>query len=166
METAMFLRLRRGLPVLLPHEGLVTTSYGHVDDLCTNLLEMAGEPAAAGEIVNITGEGVSARAFTDTLAEIVGVEADVVELPTEFAALKPLFGHLFGVKHHGILSVAKAAALGLTVERGFRRGYEETYDWFCSSTLVDAPERLSDPVWGAGYDFELEAQVAAELRSS
>ena len=40
----MFLRLRRGLPVLLPHEGLVTTSYGHVDDLCRNLLEMAQLP--------------------------------------------------------------------------------------------------------------------------
>ena len=59
METAMFLRLRRGLPILLPHEGLVTTSYGHVDDLCRNLLEMAALPAAAGEIVNITGDGAS-----------------------------------------------------------------------------------------------------------
>jgi nucleoside-diphosphate-sugar epimerase len=166
METAMFLRLRRRLPVLLPHEGLVTTSYGHVDDLCTNLLEMAQLPAAAGEIVNITGEGASSRGFTETLAAIVGVEADVVEVPTGFTSLKPLYGHLFGVKHHGILSVAKAAALGLTVERGFRPGYEETYDWFCSSPLLDAPDRLSDPMWGAGYDFDLEAQVAAELRSS
>ena len=128
----MFLRLRRGLPVLLPHEGLVTTSYGHVDDLCTNLLEMAQLPAAAGEIVNITGQGVSSRAFTETLAEIVGVEADIVAVPTGFSDAKLLYGHLFGVKHHGILSVAKAAALGLTVERGFRTGYEETYDWFAA----------------------------------
>ena len=41
METAMFLRLRRGLPVLLPHGGLVTVSYGHVDDLCAQLIAMA-----------------------------------------------------------------------------------------------------------------------------
>ena len=79
METAMFLRLRRGLPILLPHEGLVTTSYGHVDDLCRNLLEMAQLPAAAGEIVNTTGGGASARAWTELLAGIVGVEADIVE---------------------------------------------------------------------------------------
>ena len=60
----MFLRLRRGLPILLPHEGLVTTGYGRVDDLRRNLPEMAARPAAAGEIVNITGQGASSRAFT------------------------------------------------------------------------------------------------------
>lgn len=165
METAMFLRLRRGLPILLPHEGLVTTSYGHVDDLCLNLREMAQLPAAAGEVVNITGEGASARAWTMLLADIVGAEPDIVEVPQGFTELKPLYGHLFGVKHHGILSVAKAAELGLTVERGIEVGYRETYDWFCSTDLVNAPDQLSDPVWGAGYDFALEAQVAGELRS-
>lgn len=166
METAMFLRLRRGLPVLLPHEGLVTTSYGHVDDLCRNLLEMAQLPAAVGEVVNITGGGASARAFTETLAAIVGVEADIVDVPTGFTQAKPIYGHLFGTKHHGVLSVAKAAALGLTPERGLRLGYEQTYEWFCSTALVDAPERMSDPVWGAGYDFALEAEVASALRRS
>ena len=165
METAMFLRLHRGLPILVPHEGLVTTSYGHVDDLCRNLLEMAQLPAAAGEIVNTTGGGASARAWTELLAGIVGVEADIVEVPTGFTDARPVYGHLFGVKHHGILSVAKAAGLGLTVERGIRRGYEETYAWFCESPLVDAPDTLSDPLWGAGYDFALEAEVAAALRS-
>lgn len=165
METAMFLRLRRGLPVLLPHEGLVTTSYGHVDDLCLNLREMAQLPAAAGEIVNITGQGASSRAFTLMLADIAGVEANIVEVPTGFTGAKPVYGHLFGVKHHGILSVAKAASLGLTVERGMRRGYEETYAWFCESPLVDAPDSMSDPVWGAGYDFALEAEVAAALQA-
>jgi nucleoside-diphosphate-sugar epimerase len=165
METAMFLRLRRGLPILLPHEGLVTTSYGHVDDLCRNLLEMAQLPAAAGEVVNITGEGASSRAFTELLADIAGVDPDILVLPTGFTDAKPVYGHLFGVKHHGILSVAKAADLGLTVERGIRRGYEETYAWFCDSPLVDAPDAMSDPVWGAGYDFALEAEVAAALRA-
>jgi len=165
METAMFLRLRRGLPVLLPHEGLVTTSYGHVDDLCRNLLEMAQLPAAAGEIVNITGQGCSARSFTETLAQIVGVEPNIVLLPTDFTKDKPIYGHLFGTKHHGILSVTKAASLGLTVDRGFHNGYVQTYDWFCTTPLVDAPDNLCDPVWGAGYDFALEAQVAEGIRS-
>jgi len=164
METAMFLRLRRGLPILLPHEGLVTTSYGHVDDLCLNLLEMAQSPRVTGEVVNITGQGASARAWTELLARIVGVEADIVEIPTGHTARKPLFGHLFGTKHHGILSVAKAADLGLTPERGIDRGYRETYEWFCSTDLVEAPEQLSDPMWGAGYDFDLEAEIVRELR--
>jgi nucleoside-diphosphate-sugar epimerase len=164
METAMFLRLRGGLPVLLPHEGLVTTSYGHVDDLCRNLLEMAQLPAVRGEIINVTGEGASARVFTETLAKIVGVEPNIVVIPTDFTQEAPIYGHLFGVKHHGILSIAKAASLGLTVERGFHNGYKQTYDWFCTTPLVDAPEQLSDPVWGAGYDFALEARIANSVR--
>jgi nucleoside-diphosphate-sugar epimerase len=164
METAMFLRLRRGLPILLPHEGLVTTSYGHVDDLCLNLLEMAMSPVCAGEVVNITGTGASSRAWTQLLAGIVGVEPHIVEVPTGFTELAPVYGHLFGAKHHGTLSVAKSAALGLTPERGIERGHRETYEWFCASPLIDAPERMSDPVWGAGYDFDLEAQVVDALR--
>lgn len=164
METAMFLRLRRGLPILLPHEGFVTTSYGHVDDLCRNLLEMATTPACRGEVVNITGTGASARAWAQLLADIVGVEPRFVELPTGATDLAPVYGHLFAAKHHGILSTAKAVSLGLTPERGLERGYRETYEWICSTPLVDAPERMSDPVWGAGYDFDLEAQVVDALR--
>lgn len=164
METAMFLRLRRGLPILLPHEGLVTTSYGHVDDLCLNLREMAELPAARGAIVNITGQGASARAWTHLLAGVVGTEPNIIEVPTGYTDRKPLYGHLFGAKHHGILSTDKAATLGLTVERGIEHGYRETYEWFCTTALVDAPDQLSDPMWGAGYDFALEAEVARELQ--
>ena len=83
METAMFLRLRRGLPVLVPHDGLVTTSYGHVDDLCALLAAMAETPAAVGEVVNATGESMTSLGYVEALAEIVGVEADVRLLPTE-----------------------------------------------------------------------------------
>ena len=58
----------------------------------------------------------------------------------------------------------KAHDLGLTAERGFINGHQETYDWFCSTDLVDAPDALADPMWGAGYDFDLEATFAKELR--
>ena len=164
MEAAMFLRLRRGLPILVPHEGLVTTSYGHVDDLCLNLLEMSRLPAAAGQVVNVTGQAASSRHFVDQLAEIAGVQPNIVPVPTDFTTRAPIYGHLFGTRHHSILSVQKAADYSLTVERGFRVGYQQTYEWFCSSPLVDGPDAHSDPVWGAGYDFALEAEVARELQ--
>jgi nucleoside-diphosphate-sugar epimerase len=165
METAMFLRLRRGLPVLLPHEGLVTTSYGHVDDLCTNLIEMAAAPAVVGEILNITGQGCSSREYVLQLAEIVGVAPELIEIPELVDQAQTPFGHLFKDRHHGILSVTRAADLGLTVERGFRVGHEQTYEWFCSTDLINAPDQLSDPMWGAGYDFAVEAQVASTMRA-
>jgi nucleoside-diphosphate-sugar epimerase len=164
METAMFLRLRKGMPVLVPHEGLVTTSYGHVDDLVTNLIEMSKLPKAAGEVFNITGQGCSAIEYVHQLADIVGVTPEIIHVPTGYTTEGPLFGHLFKDRHHGILSVQKAADFGLTVERGFRVGHEQTYAWFCESPVADSPDVLSDPMWGAGYDFGLEAKFAAELR--
>ena len=79
------------------------------------------------------------------LATSCGVEPDILVLPTGFTDARPIYGHLFGVKHHGILSVAKAAALGLTVSAASVEAHEETYAWFRESPLVDGPDRLSDP---------------------
>ena len=46
------------------------------------------------------------------LAAIVGVEPDVVEVPDDGLAdlTAPIFGHLFGVRHHAMLSIDKANA--------------------------------------------------------
>ena len=162
METAMFLRLRRGLPILLPHGGLVTGNYGHVDDLCSQLIAMADSPAAAGEVVNTTGQAITAAGYVEAIAGIVGVEADVHLISESAPAVpSPLFGHLFGVRHHAVLSTEKARRLGLPDERGFREGHRETYEWFLASPLVDATDSRADPVWGAGYDFAAEAKAVA-----
>jgi nucleoside-diphosphate-sugar epimerase len=167
MEAAMFTRLRRGLPVLLPHGGLVTTSYGHIDDLCTALLVLGRHPAAVGEAFNVTGEGVTSAQYVQTLAEIVGAEPDVVHVPDEVNAQlgRSAYGHLFAAKHHGVLSTDKAhRLLDLPAARDFTTGHRETYEWFCASPLAGVDSTIADPLWGAGFDLALEAQVAASLR--
>jgi nucleoside-diphosphate-sugar epimerase len=166
METAMFLRLRRRLPILLPHDGLVIGNYGHVDDLCALITAAAGSAAAAGEVINATGDAVTSGDYARLLAEIVGVEPDIRTIPDRIVAScpGPLFCHLFHARHHAVLSTEKARRdLGLPAERGFVRGHEQTYEWFLSSSLVDAPDTLADPVWGAGYDFAAEAAAAGSL---
>jgi nucleoside-diphosphate-sugar epimerase len=168
MEAAMFTRLRRGLPVLVPHQGLVATSYGHVDELCTGLLALGRHPAAVGEAFNLSGDGVSAAQYVTTAAEVVGVEPDVVHVPDEaLAGLAKLpFGHLFGARHHGIVSTEKARhLLGLAAERDFATGMAETYEWFLGSPLAAEGESRSDPLWGGGFDLGYEAEVAAGLRA-
>lgn len=166
MEAAMFLRLGRRLPILLPHGGLVLGNYGHVDDLCALLAAAARSSQARGEVINATGDGVTSGNYVRLLADIVGVEPDIRMVPDHLLD-RPggqLFCHLFNARHHAMLSTEKARRdLGLPVERGFVRGHEQTYEWFRSSSLVDAPDVLSDPVWGAGYDFVAEAAVAAAL---
>jgi nucleoside-diphosphate-sugar epimerase len=167
METAMFSRLRRGLPVLLPHGGLVTTSYGHIDDLCRALLCMVEHPAAVGEAFNITGSGVTSGHYVRTLAEIVGVEPDVIAIGDDAVAAleRPAFGHLFAARHHGILDCRKAGLLlGLEPTVDFRAGHEQTYAWFSTSSSATDEDTLSDPLWGAGFDFEYESRVAGALR--
>lgn len=167
MEAAMFTRLRRGLPVLLPHGGLVTTSYGHIDDLCAALLVLGRHPAATGEAFNVTGEGVSSAQYVQTLGEVVGVEPDVVPVPEEVSARlgRSAYGHLFAAKHHGVLSTDKALRLvDLPPARDFTTGHRETYEWFCASPLAGVDSTLADPLWGAGFDLDLEAEVAASLR--
>ena len=167
METPMFLRLVQGRPVLLPHAGLVTGSYGHVDDLCRMMIEMTGDHAAFGEVFNATAEAVTTRHYVTTLASIVGVEPDIVEVPDAALATlpAPIFGHLFGKRHHAVLSMRKAhEVLGFEPKFDFRSGHEDTWAWFRAQGFDRLDGPLVDPVWRASWDFDAEAAAAAALR--
>jgi nucleoside-diphosphate-sugar epimerase len=167
MEMAYFLRLMRGLPIIVPHEGLVTGSYGHVDDLCRTMVDMVANENAHGEIFNITAEAVTVNEYVQVLSEIVGKPADVVELPSDVQPEigKPVYNHLFGKAHHGVLSIEKAECLlGYAPRFDFRSGHQQTYEWFMAQGLQDTDEPLMDPLWFASYDFEREAELAAQVR--
>jgi nucleoside-diphosphate-sugar epimerase len=163
----MFLRLRRNRPVLIPHSGLVTASYGHVDDLCRMMIEMTGVAATFGEVFNATAEAVTTRRYVETLAAFVGTEPDIVMVPDEKLAAIPrgVFGHLFSSRHHAVLSMDKARrVLGFEPAYDFRRGHEHTYEWFLAQGWGDLDGALVDPVWRASWDFDAEASAAAMLR--
>jgi nucleoside-diphosphate-sugar epimerase len=135
-----------------------------VDDLCALLIAMAQSPdTVSGEVVNATGQAITTAGYVHALAEIVGVEPEVHLLPDQVLgkAPGPLFGHLFGARHHAVISTGKARRLSLPAERGLVEGHRQTYEWFLSSPLADAPDAMSDPVWGAGYDFAAEAKALA-----
>jgi nucleoside-diphosphate-sugar epimerase len=167
METPMFLRLVQRRPILLPHGGLVTGSYGHVDDLCRMMTDLVGVPAARGQVFNATAEAVTTMHYVETLAEIVGVEPDIVMVPDDRPVDFPngVYGHLFGSRHHAVLSMEKARhLLGFEPELGFEDGHRDTYAWFKAQgwDRLDGP--LSDPVWRSSWDFEAESQAAKMLR--
>jgi nucleoside-diphosphate-sugar epimerase len=168
MEMAYFLRLLRGLPLILPHDGIAVCSYGHVSDLCRVMVDMATHPKAAGEVFNITAEGVSANEYVSIMAEIVGKPADVIQMSSSHVGKleKPAYNHLFGSFHHGILSIEKASKLlGFQPEYDFRTGHAHTFEWFMREKLDETGEAPMDPLWFASYDFEYEARLAAELRA-
>ena len=164
METPMFLRLQQRRPILLPHCGLVVASYGHVDDLVAFMICAASEPKAHGEIFNVTTGALSARRYVTTLAEIVGVEPNIVDVPDDVldSLTMAVFGHLFGRRHHAMLCTAKADAL-LAPRYEFRAGHEATYAWFLSQGWADDSVPMIDPVWRATWDFDSEAELASRL---
>lgn len=112
-------------------------SYGHVDDLVAFMLVASSIPSARGESFNVTTSAVSTRRYIATLAEIVGVEPNIVEVPDDVlkSVTMPVFSHLFGTRHHAELSTAKA----------------------------DAVLPLIDSVWRATCDFDAESDVAARV---
>jgi nucleoside-diphosphate-sugar epimerase len=107
----------------------------------------------------------------EVLADIVGVEPDVVELPSStvaaLAASPTAFGHLFGTRHHGVVSIDKAHhLLGVSPTYDFRRGHEHTYEWFTAQGWASLDNNLRDPVWRSSWDFDYEARVAAQVRGA
>ncbi len=167
MELPMFLRLRDHRPIIVPHGGLVVGSYGHVDDLCEAMVRMVGEPAALGEVFNITGDSVTVNRYIAVLADVLGEEPDVVFLPDAMLdeLPGPAFGHLFGVRHHSMVSMVKAQQrLGFASGYDLRSGHEDTYEWFLRRGFADLGEPMVDPMWRASWDFDVEAAVAAQVR--
>ena len=166
METPMFLRLLQDRPVLVPHSGLVTGSYGHVDDLCTAMLELSGHPSAVGEVFNVSTDSVDANTYIDTLATVVGRSANVVER----ARLDVAGDHHTRVRasvrtrHHAILSTTKLESMiGVRPRYPLLEGHTQTYEWFCAQGWQDLGASLCDPMWKASWDFAAEAAFAERV---
>ena len=168
MELPMFLRLLGHRPILVPHGGLVVGSYGHVDDLCEAMVKMVANPAAIGHVFNITGESVTVNLYIEVLADIVGEAPDVVKVPDSMLAdlPGPVFGHLFGVRHHAMMSIEKAQRLlGFRNRFDLRSGHADAYEWFRRKGYADVEGPMVDPMWRASWDFETEAALAQRVRS-
>lgn len=168
METPMFLRLRQGRPILVPHGGLVVVSYGHVADLCEAMMNCVGNRAAAGEIFNITAEAVTVNEYIRVLAGIVGAKPNIVYVPDDMVPTldKPAFGHLFTAPFHSMLSIEKAQRLlGFEPRWNFKSGHEQTYQWFLRQGWAELKGPLQDPVWLATWDFDFENEVVKRIQT-
>ena len=169
METPMFLRLLRGLPILVPHGGLVAGSYGHVDDLCALMILLPSSSGAAGQVLNATTDGVTVSRYVEALSTVVGREPNVVYVPDSALSeiRTPVFGHLFGSRHHAVLSTAKTARLtGFAPRYDILDGHRQTFEWFTDQGWAALRAPLVDTVWRASWDFAAEGVMAARLAQS
>jgi nucleoside-diphosphate-sugar epimerase len=56
VEEWFFHRIKAGRPILVPNSGLQVTQLGHVKDLASAFVKVLGNPKAAKQIYNISGE--------------------------------------------------------------------------------------------------------------
>ena len=163
----MFLRLLQHRPILRAARRAGRRSYGHVDDLCELMVAMVGQPAGRRRGVQRHGRGRD----VDALRRRAGRRSSAPSrtsstCPTTCwrALTRPVFGHLFGVRHHAIASIEKASVAArlpaaLRLRRRPRRDVR-----LVPRAGVGRPRArpLGDPVWGASWDFDAEAEVAAD----
>jgi dTDP-glucose 4,6-dehydratase len=82
-EQRMFSRLLAGRPVLVPGDGETLLQIGHVDDQARALEQVMAKPVTFGRRYNLTGtSAVTRNTYVQTLADAVGVEPNIVHIPT------------------------------------------------------------------------------------
>ncbi len=83
-EQRMFIRLLRGRKVLLPGDGTTVGQVGHVYDEARALRMLMANPTCFGRRYNLTGaDCFTDEGYVDTIASVMGVEADKVFVPAE-----------------------------------------------------------------------------------
>jgi nucleoside-diphosphate-sugar epimerase len=83
-EQRMMVRLLRGRKVLLPGDGTTLGQVGHVYDEARALRMLMGNPKTFGRRYNLTGaDYFSDEGYVDTIASVLGVEAQKVFIPAE-----------------------------------------------------------------------------------
>lgn len=167
-EMAMFARLLRRRPVLVPHDGLVCFPYGHVEDLARAMVMAASNPLAIGEIFNVTADSVTATHYIKTIAEITDTEPDIINIPDEMLGgiSGPLpFNHRFQKKLFSILSIDKARRLlSFAPTFNFEAGHRQTYDWYLAKGFDRSETPMIDPTWNVSWDFANESAWIAKVR--
>jgi nucleoside-diphosphate-sugar epimerase len=108
----------------------------HADDFARGFLGLLGNELALGQAFHITSDEVLTwNQIYDTIAEALGVEPDIVHIPTDFIVdvAPELTGSLLGDKTWSVVfdnSKIKTFVPGFRAEIPFRDGIRRTLDWF------------------------------------
>lgn len=156
-------RMLRGKAVPVHDGGESVWTLTHASDFANAFVALCGLDAAVGESVHITrGEGYTWRSILRASADLLGVDADIVSVPTPavIAAFPDLAGPLYGDKANSLIFDT-------------RRIEALVPGWRCRVSLADGVEaawRVSAARQQAGYvpDSALDARrdelLAAHMR--
>lgn len=167
-------RMRRGLPVIVPGDGLTLWTMTHSRDFAVGLVGLLGQRAALGHAFHITSdEALTWNQIYQAVADAAGVSAPkLVHLASEFIAeaVPEARGSLIGDKANCAVfdnSKIKRFVPDYLATTRFADGVRESIAWFDE----DPARRLIDEQASARWDAliaanELGLAAARRIRSS
>jgi nucleoside-diphosphate-sugar epimerase len=139
-------RLKKGLPIIVHGDGSSLWVVTHAEDFGRGFLGLIGNEQALGEAFQITSDEVLTwNQIYQTIAEALGVEANIVHIPTDFIiqVVPRLTGTLLGDKTWSAVfdnTKIKTFVPGFQAIIPFREGVRRTFAWFDA----DESRRLID----------------------
>lgn len=129
-------RMRKGLPIIVHGDGTSLWTLTHAEDFARGFLGLLGNSAATGQAFHITSDEVLTweRIYL-TIAGALGVEANVVHVPSDFIAraVPRLAGTLHGDKKWSAVfdnTKIKRFVPGFCAAIPFGEGIRRTLAWF------------------------------------
>jgi len=152
-------RLKRGKPVIVHGDGSSLWVMTHAEDFGRAFVGLLGNPQGIGHAFHITSDEVLTwNQVYQTIAQALGVEANIVHIPSDFLAQQApqLAGSLLGDKSWSVVfdnSKIKSFVPGWRAVIPFYEGIRRTAAWFDA----DKTRKRIDPAVNAEMDKILEA---------
>ncbi len=131
-----FIRIRDGGPILMPDGGLNVFTYVYQGDVIETIANNLLNPRTFGQAYNLAMEEIiSLRSFVQTVAQIMGREIEMIDIPSRLLQSLPcgLSISPFSSRRPFVLSVNKAKRELSYRSTSFIIWLEKTINWFFSS---------------------------------
>jgi len=129
-------RLKKGRPIIVHGDGTSLWVVTHAEDFARGFIGLLGNQEAIGHAFHITSDEVQTwEQIYRTIAEALGVEANIVHIPSDFIALVApgLAGTLLGDKMWSMVfdnTKIKKFVPEFAAVIPFREGIRRTLEWF------------------------------------
>lgn len=155
-EPGTFKRLEEGRPLLIAGKIEAMVHFIHTRDAARGIAAPLGKDAARGQVYNVAGKQFSSiRNYMRLLAEAVGVEPEIIEMPDDLPAdmRSPIVHWLEASRGSMVIGIDKIRReLGWEPRMTLAEGLADSYRWF-----DQGGRDLYD------YDFSEDERILAEM---
>jgi len=159
-------RMLKGKPIIVHGDGTSLWVNTHAEDFAKGFLGLLGNEKAIGQAFHITSDEVlSWNQIYQTIADVLGVEAKMVHIPSDFIVkVEPNYeGPLFGDKAWSVVfdnSKIKSFVPEFQATIPFREGMRRAIEWFAA----DKKRQRIDEKVNQEIDVIIEAYSVNQFR--